>query len=300
LGKPSCSTLRAAPRRIAPPWRRANVVVGSAILTIVVVMALLSLVWTPYDPIGQEIPASLEGPSLRHLLGTDQYGRDVLSRVMVGAQITLLVGLVAVGIGFILGTALGIWAGLGGWAADEVAMRGMDVLFAFPAVLTALLLWASLGKGVVTSMVAIGIASVPLFARLARSGVVVVRELDYVVAARAMGLGRAAVALRHILPNVLSPLIVQATIEFAVAILAEAGLSYLGLGTQPPFPSWGRMLREAQTFLGIAPHLALFPGLAIFVTVLGTNLLGDGLRDLLDPRLPSRLPPGRTTRPGVS
>jgi peptide/nickel transport system permease protein len=259
-------------------------------------MALLSLVWTPYDPIGQEIPASLQGPSLRHLLGTDQYGRDVLSRVMVGAQVTLLVGLVAVGIGFLLGTAVGIWAGLGGWAADEVAMRGMDVLFAFPAVLTALLLWASLGKGVVTSTVAIGIASTPLFARLARSGVAVVRELDYVAAARAIGLGRAAVALRHILPNVLSPLIVQATIEFAVAILAEAGLSYLGLGTQPPFPSWGRMLREAQTFLGIAPHLAVFPGLAILLAVLGTNLLGDGLRDLLDPRLPSRVPPGRTTR----
>jgi len=300
MGKPSCATTRGIRRRRTRPRRRPSLLIGSAVLVLIAGTALLSLVWTPYDPIGQEIPASLQGPSLRHLLGTDQYGRDVLSRVMVGAQVTLLVGLVAVGIGFLLGTAVGIWAGLGGWAADEVAMRGMDVLFAFPAVLTALLLWASLGKGVVTSMVAIGIASIPLFARLARSGVVVVRELDYVAAARAVGRRRTAVALRHILPNVLSPLIVQATIEFAVAILAEAGLSYLGLGTQPPSPSWGRMLREAQTFLGIAPHLAVFPGLAIFLAVLGANLLGDGLRDLLDPWLPGRLPPGRTTRARIS
>jgi peptide/nickel transport system permease protein len=217
-------------------------------------------------------------------MGTDQYGRDVLSRVMRGAVSSLAVGAVAVAIGMGVGVLLGATGGwLGGWL-DEAMMRVTDAIYGFPAVLSALLVTAAFGAGVLISMIAVGIAYVPIFARLTRANILSLREQDFVVAARALGVSDGAIVRRHVLPNTISPLIVQATISFPLAILAEAALSYLGLGTQPPNPSWGLMLREAQSFLALAPWFAIFPGAAIALAVLGFNLLGDGLRDLLDPR----------------
>jgi peptide/nickel transport system permease protein len=218
-------------------------------------------------------------------MGTDQYGRDLLSRVMRGAIASLAVGAVAVGIGLGVGVILGAAGGwVGGWI-DEAVMRLTDAVYGFPAVLSALLVTAVFGPGVLISMVAVGIAYVPVFARLSRASVLALRAQEFVTAARALGARDGAILRRHILPNAVSPLIVQATISFPLAILAEAALSYLGLGTQPPNPSWGLMLREAQNFLQLSPWYAVFPGAAIALAVLGFNLLGDGLRDLLDPRV---------------
>jgi peptide/nickel transport system permease protein len=269
-------------------WRRSlrhrTFVLGLLLTAGVVGVAGLSLVYTPRDPLAMELGTRLAPPSAGHPLGTDQYGRDLLSRVMRGAVASLVVGVVAVGIGLGAGVVLGLAAGwLGGWL-DEAVMRLMDAVYGFPAVLSALLVAAAFGPGVVMAMVAVGVAYVPVFARLTRASVLSLRALDFVVAARALGAEDGAVLRRHVLPNTLSPLIVQATISFPIAILAEAALSYLGLGTQPPAPSWGLMLKEAQSFLALAPWFALFPGAAIALAVLGFNLLGDGLRDLLDPR----------------
>ena len=261
---------------------------GSFTLGIVIVVSILLVTivgafYTPYDPIKMHITDRLAPPSLQHPLGTDSYGRDVASRIMQGAGNTILVGVVAVSGGMALGIIFGLVAGLVGGIRDEAMMRVMDVLYAFPAVLSAILFSSVFGPSLTNCMIAIGIYNVPIFARLTRGSVLAVREEEYVAAAMAIGRSRAAVAFHHILPNIVSPLIVQGTIQFAGAILAEAGLSYLGLGTQPPFASWGGMLREAQTFMGLDPLLAIFPGMAIAITVLGLNLLGDGLRDLLDP-----------------
>lgn len=250
----------------------------------VVLTAAASLVYTPRDPLEMSIAARLLPPSPGHPLGTDQFGRDLLSRLMRGALTSLVVGVVAVGIGIAAGVLLGAAGGwVGGWL-DEALMRLMDAVYGFPAVLAALLLAAALGPGILTSMAAVGLASVPIFARLTRSQVLTLREREFVVAARALGAADLVVVVRHILPHTLSSLLVQATITFPVAILAEAALSYLGLGTQPPAPSWGLMLKDAQNFLALSPWYALWPGLAISLAVLGWNLLGDGLRDLLDPR----------------
>jgi len=231
-----------------------------------------------------ELAARLEGPSATHPMGTDQYGRDLLSRVMRGAIASLAVGAVAVSIGMGIGVVLGAAGGwVGGWL-DEAFMRLVDAIQGFPAILSALLFAAVFAPGITISMIAIGIAFVPAFARLTRAGFLELREREFVVAAKALGAGDQRLIARHILPNSLPPLIIQATTSFPVAILAEAGLAYLGLGTQPPHPSWGLMLREAQNFLSLNPWFAVFPGGAIAVTVLGLNLLGDGLRDLLDPK----------------
>jgi peptide/nickel transport system permease protein len=257
---------------------------GLTVTAAIVATALCSLVYTPQDPLRMDLVVRLHPPSTAHLMGTDQYGRDVLSRVMRGAVASLAVGAVAVAIGMGVGVCLGAAGGwLGGWL-DEATMRVTDAIYGFPAVLSALLVTAVFGAGVLISMVAVGIAYVPVFARLTRANVLTLREQDFVVAARALGVSDGAIVRRHVLPNTMSPLIVQATISFPLAILAEAALSYLGLGTQPPHPSWGLMLREAQSFLALAPWFAIFPGAAIAVAVLGFNLLGDGLRDLLDPR----------------
>ena len=270
-------------------WRRAlrhpSFALGALLVVLLLAAAALSLVWTPWSPYAMDLAGKLQGPSAQHWLGTDAFGRDVASLLLVGARSTIVVGLVAVGIGLTLGTALGLLAAARrGWV-EELVMRLADFTFAFPAILSAILLTAAFGAGMVNAIIAIGIFNIPTFARVARASANGVWARDYVLAARACGKGRWRITLEHVLPNIAPMLIVQATIQFAMAVLAEAALSYLGLGTQPPQPSWGRMLAEAQTLMYQAPLLAVCPGVAIALAVLGLNLLGDGLRDLLDPRL---------------
>ena len=268
---------------------RGALLVGAALVAATAVVALVSFGWTPYDPTRVDPTAVLLPPGGRHPLGTDNFGIDVLSRLMVGAQTTLLVGVIAVGIAAVVGVPLGILTGMvGGWVS-ELVLRATDVLYAFPALLLAILLAAAFGASTWTAMAAIGIATIPAFTRVTRAGTLQVMASDYVLAARAAGTGRAAIAGRHVLPNVAPEVGVQASVAFGIAILAEAALSYLGLATPPPTPTWGRMLRDAQTYLFIEPVLALWPGLAIALAVLGFNLLGDGLRDLLDPKLRERV-----------
>ena len=262
-----------------------NFTVGFILSAAVVVAALISLLWTPYDANRMNARLRLQGPSWQHPLGTDQYGRDTLSRVMVGAGNSIVVGLVTVAIGLSAGVMLGLAAAYFGKLVDESIMRFSDLLFGFPAVLTAILITSILGPSMINAMLAIGIFYIAVFARLTRAVSLTIWEREFIAAARASGVSEWAITWRHVLPNILSPLLIQGTIQFAVAILAEAGLSYLGLGTQPPNASWGRMLNEAQTYMSLAPWMAIFPGLAIAWAVLGFNLLGDGLRDTLDPKM---------------
>jgi peptide/nickel transport system permease protein len=279
---------RAVPQRGRRILRHAGLTVGAALTAVVVLVALVSLVWTPQSATAIDVAHKLAEPSAVHWLGTDHFGRDIASMLMVGAQNSIMVGIVAVSIGVGLGVACGLVAAArGGWV-EEALMRLADFTFAFPAVLSAILITALLGPGALNSIIAIGIFNVPAFARLSRGAARGIWVRDFILAARAAGKGKLRITIEHVLPNIASLLIVQATIQFGVAILAEAGLSYLGLGTQPPNPSWGRMLNEAQTFLFIAPRLAIYPGLAIVLAVLGVNLLGDGLRDVFDPRLMRR------------
>jgi peptide/nickel transport system permease protein len=265
--------------------RHKSFVIGAVLTLLLAASALLSLLWTPYPPADIDIPARLQAPSAAHWLGTDSLGRDIASQLLVGAQNSIVVGVVAVGIGLAAGVALGcLAAARRGWV-EEVLMRAADFTFAFPALLTAIMLTAIYGPGLLMSIVAIGIFNIPVFARITRAAANAVWARDFVTAARAAGQGPWAITRDHVLPNIASPLVVQATISFATAILAEAALSYLGLGTQPPKPSWGRMLNEAQSQMFQTWLLALYPGLAIMLSVLGLNLVGDGLRDLMDPRL---------------
>jgi peptide/nickel transport system permease protein len=265
--------------------RHPSFATGAVLVLLLVAMAVLSLVWSPYPPAEIDVPNKFAPPSAAHWLGTDSLGRDIASQLLVGAQNSIAVGVIAVGIGLVAGVAFGcLAAARGGWL-DEAVMRAADFTFAFPALLTAIMLTAIYGPGLLTSIVAIGIFNVPVFARVARAQAQTVWTREYVLAARTAGKGALRITLDHVLPNIAGALIVQATISFATAILAEAALSYLGLGTQPPQPSWGRMLGEAQTQMFQAPMLAVYPGVAIALAVLGLNLLGDGLRDLLDPRL---------------
>ncbi len=269
--------------------RHPSFVVGAALTLLLAGAAGLSLLWTPYPVTEIDIPSKLRAPSAAHWLGTDSLGRDIVSQLLVGAQNSIVVGLIAVGIGLITGVALGCLASASraagrGWV-EELIMRASDFTFAFPALLSAIMLTAIYGPGLVMSIVAIGIFNVPVFARITRGAANAVWARDFITAARAAGKGPLAITLDHVLPNIASALIVQASISFATAILAEAALSYLGLGTQPPQPSWGRMLNEAQSQMFQAPLLAVYPGVAIVLSVLGLNLIGDGLRDLLDPKL---------------
>jgi peptide/nickel transport system permease protein len=266
------------------PWNP-SLVVGAVLVGVVVGAAVLSFVWTPYDPTRIDPAARLSGPSADHLLGTDKFGRDVLSQLLVGARTTVFVGVVAVGVAALIGTPLGILAGMGRRWVGQLIMRLNDLLLAFPALLSAIMFAAVFGPSTLTAMVAIGIATIPVFARLARGGTLQVMSTEYVLAARAAGRSRLAIGLRHVLPNIASLVIVQSSVSFAIAVLAEAALSFLGFGTRPPTPSWGRMLQESQELLHEAPRLAVCSGLAIAIAVLGFNLLGDGLRDRLDPRL---------------
>ena len=265
--------------------RHPSFVLGGLLTLLLLAAAALSFVWTPHDPYAMDLAAKLQPPGPSHWLGTDAYGRDVASLLLVGARSSIAVGIIAVGIGLLVGGAFGLLASaLRGWT-EEVLMRLADFGFAFPAILSAIMLTAVFGPGMVNAIVAIGIYNIPTFARVTRASANTVWARDFVLAARACGKGAFAITFEHVLPNIASALIVQATIRFAIAILAEAALSYLGLGTQPPQPSWGRMLSEAQTLMFQAPMLAVYPGLAIALAVLGLNLMGDGLRDIFDPRL---------------
>ncbi len=287
--------MSAVPLPVATPplgqgfWRRAlrnhSFVLGGFLTLLLAAAAALSLGWTPHDPYDVKIPDRLQGPSGTYWLGTDPYGRDIVSLLLVGARASIVVGVIAVGIGLVIGTAFGLLASARrGWT-EEVIMRVADFGFAFPAILSAIMLTAVFGPGMVNAIIAIGIYNIPTFARITRASANAVWSREFVLAARACGKGAFSITMEHVLPNILSALIVQATIRFAIAILAEAALSYLGLGTQPPQPSWGRMLSEAQTLLFQAPMLAVYPGVAIALAVLGLNLMGDGLRDIFDPRL---------------
>jgi peptide/nickel transport system permease protein len=280
----SASAMPATPATLRA-LRHPSFAVGALLCGLLGALALLSLAWTPHVATEIDMARRLQGPSALHWLGTDSLGRDIVSLLLVGARNSIVVGVVAVGVGLLAGVALGcLAAARGGWV-DEVVMRMADFTFAFPALLTAIMLSAIYGPGLFTSVLAIAIFNIPVFARVARGSAQAVWAREYVLAARAAGKGPWRITTDHVLPNIASPLLVQATIAFATAILAEAALSYLGLGTQPPQPSWGRMLSEAQTQMFQAPLLAVWPGLAIVLSVLGLNLLGDGLRDLLDPRL---------------
>lgn len=269
------------PRR----FRNRNIVIGGAVTALVLLTALLSFAWTPSSVLDLAIAERLQPPSLAHPFGTDQFGRDIVSMVMVGARNSIAVALVAVGIGVGVGVPAGLAAAAWpGWPG-ELLMRGNDIVFAFPALLSAVMITAVFGPGAINAIVAIGIFNIPVFARLARGSGLALWRRDFVLAARAAGKSRLRISAEHIAPNIASVVLVQATIAFALAIIQEAGLAYVGLGTQPPNPSWGRMLNEAQTLIALAPHTAIVPGLAIVVTVVGLNLLGDGLRDALDPHL---------------
>ena len=259
--------------------------IGLVIVCVTVLAALLSVLWTPYDPLVAIPTERLGSSSAEHLLGTDRFGRDVASRLLVGAQITLFVGVIAVAISAFIGVPLGIAAGMRqGSFLDSLILRTSDLLLAFPALLLAIIAGAVWGPSTLTAMVAIGIAGIPSFARVARSGTLQVMSQDFIAAARVSKVPELQIAIRHVCPNIAGLVIVQSSVYFALAILAEAALSYLGLGTAPPAASWGRMLQDAQSLLAVHPSLTLWPGLAIALTVLGFNLLGDGLRDILDPR----------------
>lgn len=263
-----------------------NLILGALLSSVVVIAALLSFVWTPFDHAAMNIPSKFARPGGEHWFGTDHFGRDIFSMIMVGARTSIAVALVAVGIGISLGVPLGLTAAArkGSWL-DELIMRGNDLVFAFPSLVIAILITAVFGAGAINAIIAIGIFNIPVFARITRGAALSLWEREFILAARVAGKSSARISFEHILPNVANLLIVQGTIQFSLGILAEAGLSYIGLGAQPPTPSWGRMLADAQTLVSIAPHIALIPGVAIIVTVLGLNLLGDGLRDHLDPRL---------------
>lgn len=265
--------------------RAINLRIGAALVLALTAIAILSLLWTPYDHTLLAVTQKFRGPTAAHWLGTDQLGRDVVSLLMAASVNSLTVAFVAVGVGGTLGTLLGLTASaFGGWVETAI-MRLADLGFAFPALLFAIMMAAAFGPSLGNAILAIAFINVPIFARVARGAANQIWTRDYVLAGRAAGVGRLGLTLDHVLPNILSVLIVQATIEFAVAILAEAALSYLGLGAQPPTPSWGRMLNEAQTLMYLAPQLAIYPGLCIIAAVLGFGLLGDGLRDISDPRL---------------
>lgn len=263
-----------------------SMMVGAVMTGISAMAALVSLVWTPWPVAQMNMRARLQSPSWEHWLGTDQYGRDIGSMLMAGAQVSLLVALAAVVVGACIGIPLGLLAAARGKGsvADTALVRLNDLIFAFPALVIAILMAATFGPSAVNAALAIGIFNVPVFARVTRAGALGIWPLDYIRAAQVAGKGAIRISAEHVFPNIASLLVVQATIQFSMGVLMEAALSYVGLGVRPPTPSWGRMLAESQTLAAMAPHVAIFPGMAIVLTVLGLNLLGDGFRDRLDPR----------------
>ncbi|ESW71915.1 ABC transporter permease [Mesorhizobium sp. C277A] len=269
---------------LAKAFRNRSFLIGFAITVLVAAIAIISYVWTPYDVTKLVISDKTLAPSSAHWFGTDHFGRDILSMIMVGARNSIAVALVAVGIGMGVGVPLGAFAAARGGFVDEALMRLNDLVFAFPALLSAIMITAIFGPGAIIAIIAIGIFNIPVFARVARAGALAIWPREFILAARAAGKSKTQITIEHVLPNIATLLLVQGTIQFALGILAEAGLSYVGLGAQPPMPSWGRMLFDAQTRMVLAPWMAIFPGMAIVVTVLGLNLLGDGIADILDPK----------------
>jgi peptide/nickel transport system permease protein len=281
------------PHRLAAlSWRRLarspNLMVGAAMLGLVVGAAIFAPVIAPHSPIDQAFTDQLRPPSPPHLFGTDEFGRDVFSRVLYGARIALVIGVLADGIAAAFGVVLGVLSGYLGGRVDAVVMRSVDVMLAFPYLLLAMVVVTILGPSLTNAMIAIGIVYTPQFARLVRAAVLAIKEQEFVEAAGAVGAGVGRVLVRHVLPNILSPIIVMATLTVGFTIVETAGLSFLGLGASPPTPEWGSMLATGRSFMLTAPWIATFPGLAILFTVVGFNLMGDGLRDLLDPRLRGR------------
>jgi peptide/nickel transport system permease protein len=260
-------------------------IAGLAIIIFLLLVAIFAPFLAPYEPNAQNIISRYEAPSSEHLLGTDEMGRDILSRIIYGSRISLQVGLVSVLLALVLGVTFGVFAGFYGGKIDMVIMRFMDIMLAFPSILLAIGIVAILGPQLKNAMIAIGIINVPRFARIVRSSVLSIKETEYISAARALGAGDVRIIFKHLLPNAMAPLIVQTTLSIATAILEAAALSFLGLGAQPPSPEWGAMLSDARSSLQKAPWVATFPGLAIVFGVLGFNLLGDGLRDALDPKM---------------
>lgn len=273
-------------------WRRFQRhrigMIGLTIVAFLIVLGVVGPYIAPYDPNEIDMSARFIGPTLAHPMGADDFGRDTLSRIMVGARVSLQVGIIAVGLATVVGSLLGMIAGYSNRVVDEIIMRMMDVLFAFPAILLAIAILAALGRGVTNAMIAIGIVYTPIFARIARSAVLSVSREEFVEAATSIGARRGRILFKHIFPNSLAPLIVEVSLSLAFAILAEAALSFFGLGTQPPDPSWGRMLSEGRAYFRQSVWMGVFPGLAIMLTVMGFNFLGDGLRDVLDPRLKNK------------
>ena len=287
----------AAPRLEAPAargglrrwWRRfarnRGAVFGLAVLVVIVLMSIFAPLLAPYDPVAQGVGPALQRPSLEHWAGTDSFGRDLLSRIIYGARIALIVGVVSVALAMVIGVTLGLAAGYyGGWL-DIVVMRVMDGLFAFPIIILAIAMMAIMGFGVLNVIIAVAVGFIAPFARVTRADVLAVKEEPYVEAARLAGVSGPAIILRHVLPNVMAPIIVQAALRVSGAIITESGLSFLGLGPPPPNPVWGSMIAEGRNFIVMAPHVSTFPGIALMLAIVGLNLLGDGLRDTLDPRL---------------
>ncbi len=272
-------------RFIRTALRQRSFVIGLAITLVIAAMALISFFWTPYDVTSLPVADRLKPPSSAHIFGTDHFGRDIFSMIMVGSRNSIAVAFLAVTVAMAAGVPLGCWAAARRGIPEEGLMRFNDVVFAFPPLLSAIMITAIFGPGAVNAIIAIGIFNIPVFARVARAGALELWPREFILSARASGKNATQITIEHILPNIANILLVQGTIQFALGIIAEAGLSYVGLGTQPPMPSWGRMLFDAQSRMIVAPHMAIFPGLAIVVTVLGLNLLGDGLRDILDPKL---------------
>ena len=270
-------------------WRRfarnRGAVFGLAVLVAIVLMSVFAPLLAPYDPLAQGVGPALQRPSLDHWAGTDSFGRDLLSRIIYGARVALIVGVVSVALAMLIGVTLGLAAGYyGGWL-DIVVMRVMDGLFAFPIIILAIAMMAIMGFGVLNVTIAVAVGFIAPFARVTRADVLAVKEEPYVEAARLAGVSSPAVIFRHVLPNVMAPIIVQAALRVSGAIITEAGLSFLGLGPPPPNPVWGSMIAEGRNFIVMAPHVSTFPGIALMLAIVGLNLLGDGLRDTLDPRL---------------
>lgn len=277
----------ALPTPPAPARRLRNLPLlgGGALVSLILALTVLAPLLAPHDPTAVDPAGRLAPPGAGHLLGTDRLGRDLLSRILYGGRVAVVVGTVAVGIGAGVGVPLGLVAGYRAGGLDALVMSVLNGMMAFPALLLAIVVVAALGPGHVQAMIAIGVVLIPIFARLARAQTLAIRTQEYVLAAQALGAPDLRIVARHVLPNIAGPLLIQATVAFSGALLAEASLSYLGLGTQPPMPSWGGMLQEARDVLFVAWWAAVWPGVAIAAAVLGLNLLGDGVRDLLDPRL---------------